>query len=139
MITVNVMELFLKSAELLSDGYQRVELLELDGDNEFPPSLSFSVIDEDNGFNVDYEEIEDCSNDETFSLSFSPDSIAPYTMTLNELGLTSHAFHNAIENCKTCLDDKNLSADSRSKITSSLRSFESYVNKLDSFLRNFSD
>lgn len=138
MITVNVMELFLKSAELLSDGYQRVELSELEGDDDLPPALSFSAIDEVHNINVDYEEIEDCSNDETFSLNFSPDSIAPYTMTLNELGLISNAFHNAIENCKTCLNDKSISADLRSEITSSMKNFESYVNKLDSFLGDFS-
>lgn len=137
MITVSVVELFLKSAELLSDGYQKVELSELEGDNEFPAALSFEALDDGTGFGVDYGCIEDLSDSNGLSVKFSLDSIAPYAVSFSDLTLTSHAFHNAIENCKTCLDDKTISAELRSEITDSLKRFESYVNDLDSFLRDF--
>ncbi|GFI31056.1 hypothetical protein IMSAGC013_02450 [Lachnospiraceae bacterium] len=137
MITVNVMELFLKSAELLADGYEKVELLEIDGDKGTPASLSFSALDEINEESIDYESIDDCLNDEKFSISFSPGSIAPYPMTLDDLFLIAHALQNAIENCKTALDDKSISAELRSEITDSIKRFDSFYNNLSSFLREF--
>lgn len=139
MITVNVLELFLKAAELLSDGYVAAELTEIDDDDELPASLSFSAIDFDDDCCVDYEEIYDCSDEESFELSLTSSSIAPYTVTFNDLFLIACAFHHAIENCKNRLDDKSLSADSRSKLSATLKSFDEYFNKLDSFLRDHSN
>lgn len=137
MITVSVVELFLKSAELLSNGYQRVELCELEGDDESPASLSFEAIDDETDFGISYECIDDCSRTDGLKLKFSPDSIVPFTVTLNDLALMSSAFHNAVENCKTCLADKTISGELRSEITASLKKFETYVNDLDSFIRDF--
>ena len=139
MITVSTIELFLKSAELLADGYQRVELLELDGDNGAPAYLSFDAIAEDNDSSIDYETIPDHSDGEPFSLRFSPDSVAPYTVSFNEAALISHAFDIAIENCKTCLADTSVSAESRSEIVSCMKKFEAYSTKLNSFLRDYSN
>ncbi len=137
MLTVSVVELFLKSAELLAAGCHSVELYEFEGDDEFPPHLSFNAIDDEFDGTVDYEYIEDHLDTKSFKLAFSPDSIAPYTMTFHDLITTAHAYHNAIENCKTCLDDKSLTADMRSEITSSMKKFEQYVQKLDVFLQQY--
>ena len=137
MITVNVVELFMKAAELLVDGYEKVELLEIEGDKDSPAFLSFSALDEDNGESVDYESIDDCLNEEEFLIPVSPDSIAPYPMTLNDLSLVAHAFSNAIENCKTCLNDQTISAELRSEIMDSIKRFDSFNNNLISFLKNF--
>lgn len=134
MITVNVIELFVKSAELLADGFLQVELSEIDADDEYPASLSFDAVDGSPCDHVDYESIDDCSKSESFELSFKSDSIAPYPITFNDLRLMSHAFHNAIENCITSLEDVTISTDLRGEITSSMKYFESYVKKLDSFL-----
>ncbi len=137
MITVNVMELFLKSAELLADGYEKVELFETDGTNDSPASLSFTALDNYDESAVDYEEIFDCANEEKFTLSISPNSIVPFTMTSDDLILTAHAYQNAIANCKTSLNDKNISAELRSEIANSLKCFDSFLNNLNYFLREF--
>lgn len=134
MITVNVIELFTKAAELLNDGFLRVELTELEADDELPSCLSFDAIDEEYDSRIDYENIEDCSNLDSLHLRFNGESIAPYPLSYNDLILSSNAFHNAVENCKTCLDDKSISAEQRSEITKGLKSFQEYASKIDAFL-----
>ena len=139
MITVNVMELFLKSAELLSDDYDAVELTEYSSDNESPASLSFDAIDFDNDCCVSYGEINDCSNEDTYELTFTSSSIAPFTVTFDDLTLITCAFHHAIQDCKNILKDKSISADTRSKCSSTLKALDQYFNKVDSFLRDYSN
>lgn len=137
MITVNVMELFLKSAELLKDGYGKVKLSKIDGNIDSPDFLSFYAVDEDTDSTINYESIDACHDGESPTIFFSPDSIAPYPLTVDELFLVAHAFQNAIVNCKTALDDKNISAELRSKIANSLKCFDSFLNELNPFLRDF--
>lgn len=134
MITVSVMELFLKSAKLLVDGFEKVELDESPADDEFPASLSFYALNPEFDETIDYESIEDCLDKESLTLKISADSIAPYVVTCGDLTLIYSAFSNAIENCKTMLDDTTLTADMRSDVKSGLKRFESYICKLESFL-----
>lgn len=137
MITVSTVELFLKAAEILSDGYDKVEITELEGDEEESNSLSFEVFEEDDFCSIDYETIDDINSSDSSTLTISADAPAPYPITLNELALVSQAFHNAVEYCLTCLKDKTISADTRSDIASSIKEFESYIQKLDSFLNQY--
>lgn len=134
MVTVSVMELFLKSAELLVDGFEKVELYESPADDEFPGSLSFCALNPEFDETIDYESIEDCLDKESLILKTSADSIAPYVVTCGDLVLIRNAFSNAIENCKTTLHDATLTADMRSEVMSGLKRFESYTCKLDAFL-----
>ena len=139
MVTINTVELFLKAAELLNDGYDKVEVTELEQDNEWPACLSFEALEsisENECFGVDYESIDDCTSDDTPTISVSTDGPAPYVFTFEDLSLTLCAFENAIENCRNCLDDKTISASERSDITSHLKRFQSFASKLNSFLKS---
>lgn len=138
MITVSTIELFLKSAELLSDGFCAVELSEYEADNDSPAFLSFDAIDSDNDCSVSYDEITDCSDDDVRKITITPDSIAPFPITFNDLVLIANALANAIEVCKNDLNDPSISADTRSKISTSLKKFDQYYSRVHSFLREYS-
>lgn len=64
--------------EILTDGYGYVDVSELEGDDEFPTSLSFSVLD-DQDMGIDYESIEflDESSIDSSSSRFKTSDICP--------------------------------------------------------------
>ncbi len=135
MITVSVLDLFIKTSELIHDGVGKVELNELDGDDESPRSLSFSAVDDDSDECIDYEEIDDvedvsCPGLDTIELS--TDSYAPHVFTMHEISLVLSALHNAISHCLSILDIKSISAEERSKTMQLLKAYQSLVNDLES-------
>lgn len=132
MVTVNVYELFLMSAQLLKDN---VELVEITDNDSF---LSFDVPEDDENLPIDYGSIDDVyAPDADNSFSFSPDSIAPFVSTFKELALTHNAFLNTINCCLEELNSKTISAEDRSFLKTRLKELESYKNSLEAFLSKF--
>lgn len=83
MATYKVQDLINKLYEVASDGYEYVDIYELDGDEEddMPVSLSFSAISSSYD-DVDYESVESVDipgnyNFETSVRCFSPSDICP--------------------------------------------------------------
>ncbi len=73
--------------EILTDGYVYVDVSELEGDDEFPTSLSFSVLD-DQDMGIDYESIEsldESSIDSSSSRSKTSDICPEAVFTYEEL------------------------------------------------------
>lgn len=73
--------------EILTDGYGYVDVSELEGDDEFPTSLSFSVLD-DQDMGIDYESIEsldESSIDSGSSRSKTSDICPEAVFTYEEL------------------------------------------------------
>ena len=87
---------------------------------------------------MSYDEITDCSDDDVRKITITPDSIAPFPITFNDLVLIANALANAIEVCKNDLNDPSISADTRSKISTSLKKFDQYYSRVHSFLREYS-
>lgn len=132
MITVNVYDLLVRAAEIISDGYSEVALDILDG-----PSASLfveAVIDEHE--TVFFDSVPQSSS-KSGHFNASEDSIAPHAITFGELVLTANAFHNAIENCLTCLEDKEIPDEIKKQIVDDKKRYEIYLSKLESFLSKY--
>ena len=112
MITVYVRDLFIRSAELLSDGVTAVKITKYEADEDFPASLNFEPVDDENDFCVEYEPIY-CSDspDAQEPPTLYENTPLPITLDINETKLISAAMHDAIASCKKKLDDTSLSAD----------------------------
>lgn len=139
MVTVNVIDLFLRSAQLLSDGIITVDITEFKGDEDSPSSLEFDAnIDEYES--VSYEPIYSFdSPDAQEQLEFDEMSPLPITLNFNECKLLSGAMHEAIQSYKTKLNVVSLSADERSKISQSLKELQSFLNgSIDAAIKDFS-
>lgn len=66
MATYRISNLLDKLAEIMNDGYEFVEVLELDGDDELPTCLSFSAIEYSDA-SIDYEEVNSVEVPENYS------------------------------------------------------------------------
>ena len=53
MATYNTSDVIKQLLEILTDGYGYVDISELEGDDEFPTSLSFTVLDDQDDINID--------------------------------------------------------------------------------------
>ena len=66
MATYRISSLIDKLAENMNDGYEFVEIMELEEDDEFPTCLSFNAVEYDN-CSVDYEEVDSVKVPENYS------------------------------------------------------------------------
>lgn len=65
MATYKVKELLNTLHEIANDGYEYVEVMEIEDEDEYPPFLSFSAIA--NSFmNIDYDSIDSCEVPENY-------------------------------------------------------------------------
>lgn len=133
MITVNVYDLLARAAQIIADGFTEVTL---DISEDSPASLNIEAVISELAA-ASYPDIEDVSSPKSGCFKASMDSVAPYTMTFDELVLTVNAFHNAVENCLTCLNDKEISDDLKQQILSDKERYEAYIQKLEDFLSNY--
>lgn len=87
MATYNTSDVIKQLLEILTDGYGYVDISELEGDDEFPTSLSFTVLDDQEDINIDYESIESLDESLTApSSKFKATDICPEaTFTYQEL------------------------------------------------------
>ncbi len=66
MATYRISSLIDKLAEIMNDGYELVEIMELEEDGDLPTCLSFNAI-EYNNCSVDYEEVNSTKVPENYS------------------------------------------------------------------------
>lgn len=126
-------ELFNKICEILNDGYEYVEVTDLDN-----ASLSFEAI-ADEIESIDYEEIDSCDIPDDYdfdkpSISISSDSFCyNINFTYKEIATISHAVNNALAYFKDCLEDSSCSRDVRDEIKASsveCRNLQAKLNRL---------
>lgn len=134
MATYKVLDLIQRLREILFEGYEYADVREIPADDNFPVSLSFSALDEDE--DIDFEEVESCSipdnyNYQSYTETRSSDSpCEELTFTYNELLAIRHALDNAIENCNTALKDPSISRDIQQDIKTSIIDFRNLQAKL---------
>lgn len=58
MVTVKISELLEKVQEMVSAGYEYVNVFELDADDDIPKALHFEAYDSSLGVGIDFEEVE---------------------------------------------------------------------------------
>ena len=138
MITVSTLELFKRSAEILNEGFEKVEIDILEADDDLPACITFSGADNDAIFdNQDFDEIEEY-NDANYSEFQSKSSEpAPFVSTFDELFLIHKMCSYAKQHCLHTLDDKSLSAEDRSSVMNDLKNINAYNNCLTNYLKNF--
>lgn len=139
MITVNTIELFSRVAELINDNAETTTLSILDDEGEGPTLwITASCADDEFGEN-DYDPINDIKSPDSSSLiTVSDDSPAPFIPSFRQLSIIVNALHNSVEYGLETLESTDLSAESRSNITSLVKETETLVNYLDPFLAQFS-
>ena len=142
MAIYNVYELYNRICELANDGYEYVEIITLDSDEEFPESLSFNAIETYNS-SVDYEEIESCVLSEHYcyeekqSHTIKPtDYCMELNFTYNEIATIKHAVDNALEYFKEALKDDSYSKDIIKEIKESSIECRNLQAKLAHFLKH---
>ena len=112
-------ELFNKLCEIISDGYDYVEINEDYGYN--PPELTFNAC-EDSNYSADYEEICACDLPDGYNASTAShicnlnDFCCDLPFTYSEIFTIKHAIDNALEYFKECLEDKTLSREIKQEI-----------------------
>ena len=58
MVTVKISELLEKAQEMLSAGYEYVNVCELDADDDIPKALHFEAYDSSFGGGIDFEDVD---------------------------------------------------------------------------------
>lgn len=134
-------ELFNKLCEIISDGYDYVEISE-DSDSELP-ALTFSAC-EDLEYSEDYEDIFSCELPKDYDVSNAShicnlnDFCSDLLFTYNEIFTIKHAIDNALEYFKECLEDKSLSREIKQEIDLSAvkcRNLQAKIAKFESKLK----
>lgn len=109
--------------DIIVDGFEYVDITELDHDDESPTSLSISAVDEFH--NIDYDSIDSCEIPQNYdftkpTLSFSPDDLCHnVSFTYKEVFTIIHAVNNALAYFKDCLADPSYPRDIRDEIKAS--------------------
>lgn len=94
-------DLLIQLSSLIRDGYQYVEISELEADDEYPASLSFEVVDDSCG--SFYGEIDSCESPDDFHFDSKKytvcgDSVCGSILfTYDEIFTIHHAVNNALE------------------------------------------
>lgn len=104
-------ELFNKLCQIINDGYEYVDLSEIDGDDEMSAILCFEAIVND--FECcDYESLDSCILPENYDVESSNshtinpnDFCSDMAFTYQEIFTLNHAVNNALEYFKDCSKD----------------------------------
>lgn len=142
MATYKVIELMSKLYELLNDGYEYVNIYEIEEENEYPTALSFEAIDE--ACNIDYESIDSVKIPDDYDF-YAPlatlkldDHCFSSPLTYRDMFTVKHAVNNALEYFKECLNDPSYSKDTLSDIKQSSIECRNLQAKLAHYLKDFS-
>lgn len=124
MATYKTVDLINRLSELINDGYEYVDITELDADEEFPSCLSFSAI-EDSSSSVDFEEIDSVELPEDYDYYTTDshkvkgtDTCLTISFTYQELAFLKFAVDDALEYAKECSKNPSISRDELSSIKS---------------------
>ena len=110
-------------SEIINNGYEYVEVMELDAEDDMPAALDFSAID-DGCCSVDYGDVEstEIPNDYDYVLRIhpQPDDICHIiNFTYGELSSIYHAINNALGYTKDCLKDPSCTREMRDEMKAS--------------------
>lgn len=128
--------------EIITDGFEYVDIMELDGDDESHASLSVSAVDEFN--NIDYETIDSCEIPDNYdftksTLSVSPDDLChSISFTYKEIFTIIHAVNNALAYFKDCLKDSSYPREVHDEIKASSVECRNLQAKLKQFTKRLS-
>ena len=134
MANYNTLELFCRIANILDDGYNVVDIMEIEGDDEGPTSLSFSVEDEESG--MDYDDIDSLDNNDEYSFSHNPDDkLAAFS--LKELNVLYNSVTSALKYYKSIDKDSSISRDEKDEVKKLAIDARNMQAKLTKFLKAY--
>lgn len=122
MAKIKIDDLLLVLQQMKFDGYDTVNILEFEAENDVPASISLSC--EDGMYDVDYEYIFDADDPDNVGLNISEYS----TYIPNELEVICCALDISHQYFKQHLNDSSLSADERSETSKMLKTHEALFN-----------
>lgn len=136
-----VSDLYNKLSELANDGYEYVNIIVLDADEESPEALNFEAI-EDSECSIDYDNVECCTLPQDYSYenkttrSICPtDYCCELNFTYNELGTIKHAVDNALEYFNELLNEPSQPKDIITEIKQASVNCRNLQAKLAHFLK----
>lgn len=141
MATYKTIELIDKLSELINDGYEYVDINELDADEEFPESLTFEAI-ESNSSSIDYEDVESVIVPEDYDYQRGyhkvkgTDSCLTLSFTYNEISYLSHAIDNVLQFTKEYIKDPSCSKEEIADIKASSIHWRNLQAKFAKFFKN---
>lgn len=129
--------------QIISDGYEFIDVSEFDEDDELPAGLSFEAIENEFaavGYDgVDATELPDGYDSETSPRKFKFDDFCcDISFTYKEIFTIKHAVDNALEYLKECSKDPSYSKDILSEIKSSTIDIRNLQAKLAKQLKKYS-
>lgn len=111
MAIYKISELVNKLGEILNDGYEYVDIVSFEADDDIPESLSFEAVECESG-GVSYEEVESCELPGNYDINNPHCSsikvenfCGDILFTYHEIFVLSHAVDNALGYFKDCLKD----------------------------------
>lgn len=126
---------------VLDDGFEFVELMELESEDDMPASVSLSGIGEDEM--IEYDPVESCEIPDDYDYDnpdfrFKPnDQCEHIAFTFDELRVIQHSVNNALEYYKECIKDDFYEKDVREHIRKSTIDTRNFQAKLAKMLKNF--
>ena len=128
------LELLCRIANIFDDGYEVVEITEIEGDDEEPTSLSFSVEDEESS--IDYDFIDSLDNNDKYSFSYTPDDkLAAFS--LRELTVLYNSVTSALKYYKSIDKDSSISRDEKDEVKKLAIDARNMQAKLTKFLKAY--
>ena len=126
-------------SEIINDGYEYVEVMELDAEDDIPAALNFSAIESD-CCSVDYDNVESAEipddYDYVLRIQPHPDDICHIiNFTYDELSSLYHAVNNALEYSKDCLKDPSCTRELRDDIKISSAEWRNLQAKFAKFFK----
>lgn len=130
-------ELIQQLLEIIQDGYQYVDVLELPGEDDIPTSLSFSALDDLS--EIYYNDIFSCKEPEEIDtnsmLVNASDTCYHLLFTYEELGAIQSALGNSMSYFKELSKDKSLSREDKDSIRILKTQYMNLSAKLSQFLK----
>ena len=140
MATYKTSELFNKLSELINDGYEYVDIICCEADDEFSESLAFEAIASDVE-SLDFEDVESCEIPDGYDVessehTFNINDFCALPFTYKEIFSLMNAVDNALEYLKECVD-KPENKSLRSEIKQSSVECRNLQAKFRKFTKNF--
>ena len=138
MATYKTSDLLKLLTQIISEGYEYIDIYEIEADDDCPAALSFEAIESEYS-SIDYDSVESSTvpadyDSKTSTRHVSPDDpCGDIIFTYKEIFTLAHAVDNALEYLKECSKDPSYSKDVLSEIKSAsidIRNLQAKIKKL---------
>lgn len=136
MAAYKIIDLYNQLHEIASDGFEYVEISQLEADEDFPESLSFCAVETYYSGVDDYDRVDSCELPEDYDVA-DCSIFNPVPFSVADFELIKSSLNDSVAYCKKQLDSVTISADERSSITQKLKSYEALRNTFVSKKRGF--